>query len=458
MNTIRTISVSALASVFKGKVIAPDSPEYDVARVVVLGGIDAKPAIIVRVVDVSDVVKCIALASESGLPLAVRSGGHSGAGYSTVDGGIVLDVRDMKKMTVDVEHKTAWAESGLTAKEYSDIAATYNLATGFGDTGSVGISGITLGGGVGYFARTYGLTIDDVLAAEIVTADGHILQVDSTMHPDLFWAIRGGGGNFGVVTKFQYRLHPVSSIMGGMMAFPATEELIVKFVRFASQAPEEFNAICNIMTAPPMPFLPKEYHGKPIILMLLAYIGEGPSATKTISDLKTMATPLADMVRIMKYPELYPPEDPQYHPIASARTMFLDYVDMQVASTMLDRIKKSTATMAAAQLRVLGGAMARVPVDATAFAHRQSHIMVNLAAVYQVVKDKSFHDAWVNEFMGALRQKDQGAYVNFLADEGLDRVKAAYPEKTWSRLCEIKTRYDPENLFCRNQNIVPKLT
>src|SRR3990172_2240092 len=223
---LATKTVAGLRAVLKGRVIAPDDAGYDEARTIFYGGIDRRPALIVRTADSTDVGHVISLARETGLELAVRSGGHSNAGHSTTDGGIVLDLRDMKALAIDVDGRTAWAETGLTAGEYTAAAGAYGLATGFGDTGSVGIGGITLGGGVGYLVRKHGLTIDDLLAAEVVTADGQLLRANSESHPDLFWAIRGGGGNFGVATRFQFRLHDVYTIRGGMLILPATPDVI----------------------------------------------------------------------------------------------------------------------------------------------------------------------------------------------------------------------------------------
>jgi FAD/FMN-containing dehydrogenase len=207
-------------------VIAPDDPSYDQARAVFYGKFDRRPAVIVRAADASEVAQVVALARETGLELAVRSGGHSLAGHGVSEGGIVLDLSAMRALDIDAEGRTAWAQTGLTAGQYTTAAGAYGLATGFGDTGSVGIGGITLGGGVGYLVRKHGLTIDQLLAAELVTADGRLLRVDAETHPELFWAIRGGGGNFGVATRFQFRLHPVDTIVGGMLVLPATPEVI----------------------------------------------------------------------------------------------------------------------------------------------------------------------------------------------------------------------------------------
>jgi FAD/FMN-containing dehydrogenase len=370
-------------------------------------------------------------------------------------GGIVLDVSGMKALDIDVEGRTAWAETGLTATELTTALGEQGLALGFGDTGSVGIGGITLGGGVGYLVRKFGLTIDDLLAAEIVTADGRLLHVDAETHPDLFWAIRGGGGNFGVATRFRYRLHPLDGIVGGMLILPATPDVVAGFIAEAVAAPDELSTIANVMPCPPMPFVPEERHGELVVLALLAYAGDAAAGERAIAPLRALADPIADLVRPMPYPEIYPPDDPDYHPMAVSRTMFLDRIDRDVARLIVDRLEASDASMRVAQLRVLGGAMARIPADATAFAHRTSRIMVNLAAFYDGPDDKLVREAWVAEFVAVLEQEDRGAYVNFLGDEGDERIRAAYPGSTWDRLAAVKARYDPTNLFRLNQNVPP---
>ena len=438
-----------------GQVIRPGDPDYDKARTVFLGGVDRRPAVIVLVANDGDVSRVVTLARETGMELAVRSGGHSGAAHSTNDGGIVLDLRNMKGLEFDNDKRTAWAETGMTAAEFTTAADAHDRAVGFGDTGSVGIGGITLGGGVGFLVRKYGLTIDALEAADIVTADGEKLRVDAETHPDLFWAIRGGGGNFGVATRFQYRLHPVSEIVGGMMMLPATPDVIHSFIKLAEEAPEELTTIANVMPAPPMPMVPEEHHGKLVIFAMMCFAGAAEAGERAIAPFRALATPLMDMVKPGRYPNMYMPDDESYHPVATSRTMFIDSVDRRVAETIVEHLGATDAPMRVAQIRVLGGAMARVPVEATAFAHRRSRIMVNCAAVYERPDQTAKYAPWVTGFAAALKQSDKGAYVNFVNDEGAARVRDAYPGKTWDRLTEIKRRYDPTNLFHLNQNIPP---
>jgi FAD/FMN-containing dehydrogenase len=450
-----TISIDKLRTDVEGRVIDPDDPGYDEARAVFYGGIDKRPAVIVRVANDTDVARVIGLARETGLELAVRSGGHSIPGHSVSEGGIVLDLADMRAIDVDPHARTLWVETGFTAVEVANAVAAHDLAIGFGDTGSVGIGGITLGGGVGYLARKFGLTIDDLLAADVVTADGELRRVDAETEPDLFWAIRGGGGNFGVATRFHFRLHELPGVVGGMLFLPATTDTISGFVEAAEAAPEELSTIANVMPAPPMPFVPEEHHGKPVIFGLICYAGDAGGGERALAPFRELAEPIADMVKPIPYPEIYPPEEEGYHPIATAHTMFMDSVGVREAETILEHLATSTAMMRVAQLRVLGGAVARVPNDATAYAHRESEMMVNVAALYERAEQADEHAPWVRGFAAALRQSDDGAYVNFLADEGEERIRAAYPGGTLDRLRRIKARYDPDNLFHLNQNIPP---
>jgi FAD/FMN-containing dehydrogenase len=447
--------VRRLRAAVDGRIITPGNAAYDQARTVFYGGFDRRPAVIVRPTDASDVSQVVSLARETGLELAVRSGGHSLAGHSTTNGGIVLDLADMNALEIDPEQRTAWAQTGLTAGAYTTAASAYGLATGFGDTGSVGISGITLGGGIGYLVRKHGLTIDSLLAAELVTADGQVLHVDTDTYPELFWAIRGGGGNFGVATRFQFRLHEVATIVGGLLLLPATPEVIAGFIALADAAPEELSTIANIMPAPPLPFVPTEQHGRLVIMATLAYAGDVEAGQRAVAPFRTLATPIADLVRPMPYQQIYPPEQEDYHPTAVSRTTFVDGVDRDAAEAIVEHLQASTAPLSVAQLRVLGEAMARVPAEATAFAHRASRLMVSVAAFYDGLADKAVREAWVDRFAAAFQDGDARAYVNFLADEGQARIRQAYPGSTWERLAAIKGRYDPTNLFHLNQNIPP---
>jgi FAD/FMN-containing dehydrogenase len=449
------ISTPQLQADLDGRVMAPGEPGYDEGRTVFYGGFDRRPAAIVRAANAEDVSRVISLARETGVELAIRSGGHSIPGHSTTEAGIVLDLRDLNELEIDVEGRAAWVGGGVTTGRYTDAAAEHGLATPFGDTGSVGISGLTLGGGVGYLVRKLGLTVDSLLAADVVTADGELLRTDSDSHPDLFWALRGGGGNFGVVTRLQLRLHELDGVVGGMLILPATAETIQGFIAEAEAAPEELSTIAAVMPAPPMPFLPAEQHGRLIVFAVLVYAGEVEAGERAMAPFRALAEPIADMLGPKRYPEIFVPGEEGFHPVGSVRTMYVDTVDRSAAETIVEQLQASTAMMAAVQLRVLGGAAARVADDATAYAHRQSPIMVNVAALFGSPDEAPVHEPWVVGLADALRQDDQGAYVNFLDNEGEERIRAAFPGKTWDRLVAVKRRYDPTNLFRLNQNIPP---
>ena len=448
-------SVPDLRADLRGNVITPDDEAYDGARTLFYGGMDRHPALIAEVADRADVARVVSLAREIDAPLAVRSGGHSIAGHSVIDDAIVVDLSPMRALDIDVEGRTAWAETGLTAGGFTARAAEHGLATGFGDTGSVGIGGITLGGGIGFLARKYGLTIDDLLAAEVVTAGGDVLEVSEESHPDLFWAIRGGGGNFGVATRFRFRLHDVGTILGGMLILPATPETIAGFLEEADRAPDELTTIANVMTAPPMPFVPEEYHGKPILLGLITFAGDPGSGAAAVAPLRDLAEPIADMVRPMSYPEMYMPDEEGFHPVGVVRNMFVDELGHADGEAILDALGSSTAMMSAGQIRVLGGAVSRVPDEATAYAHRTRRMMINVAALFETPEEAGSHEDWVEDLASTLRGDSRGAYVNFLGDEGEERIRDAYPGGTWDRLRAIKARYDPSNLFRHDQNIPP---
>jgi FAD/FMN-containing dehydrogenase len=252
--------IAARRGLIAGRTIEPGDPDYDEARTVMYAGHDRRPAAIVRVANVADVQAVVNAARDLGVELAIRSGAHSAKGDSTTEGGLVLDLHDLRRLDIDAAAKTAWAETGLTAGDVSKATSEHGLAIGFGDTGSVGIGGITTGGGVGYLVRKHGLTIDNVLAADVVTADGNLVRADATTNPDLFWAILGAGANFGVVTRFQYRLVDLPQIVGGMMILPASAEIIDRYVELAEAAPEELSSIGNVMNCPPMPFVDAAWH------------------------------------------------------------------------------------------------------------------------------------------------------------------------------------------------------
>jgi FAD/FMN-containing dehydrogenase len=425
-----------------GDVLGPEDAGYDDSRRVFLPSVERHPAAVVLPVDAEDVAHVVSLAAENGIELAVRGGGHSNAGHGTTDGGILLDLADLGALKIDADARVAHAAGGLTSGAVTEAAAPQGLAVGFGDTPSVGIGGLTLGGGAGYLVRKHGLTIDHLLAAEVVTADGEVLEVDERTHADLFWALRGGGGNFGVATRLRFRLHRIDQVVGGMLVLPASAEVIAGLVDAAAAAPEELSVIANVGKAEP--------HGTPVVQASMVFAGDPEAAARALEPIRALAPPLADRVRPIRYHELY---DAPGHPRPGfdAGTNLL--VDSVAPDAILEHLETATARVAYVQLRVLGGAMARVPGDATAFAHRGAKLMVNLAAMSAT--PETADEDWVRGLATALADGGSAAYAGFLGDEGDEGLRRAYPPATLARLADVKRRYDPDNVFRRNLNVAP---
>lgn len=447
-------TIDRIRASLDGRVVVPADSDYEERRELFYRGFDQRPAGIAYPEGAGDVAAAIRLAADSGLEVAVRSGGHGMAGHALTEGGIVIDLSGLRDLVIDPESQTAWAGAGLTTGEYTAATAEYGLATGFGDTPSVGIGGITLGGGIGFLVRKHGLTIDSLLGAEVVTADGRLVHTDAESHPDLFWAIRGGGGNFGVVTRFRFRLVEVDRIAGGLLALPATPEVVAGFVAEAGAAPEELSTIANVMVAPPLPFLPPHLVGQTALVALIAYAGDPEAGMRATDRFRALAEPLADMVAPVRYRELFEGEEADFHPLAVGENLFVDGIGTTHAGAILDGLETSTAMLRAVQLRVLGGAMARVAPDATAFAHRDRSIMANVAAMYLEPEERDEHADWARRLAASLRSGDDAAYIGFL-DDRPENPRRAYPTATWARLQDVKRRYDPENLLHRNQNVPP---
>ncbi|CAN7695082.1 FAD-binding oxidoreductase [Devosia sp. Root413D1] len=449
--------IDMLASSLRGRVVTRRDAAYDEVRTVALGNFDRRPAAVIRVANVSDVAAVINFARATDLELAVRSGGHSVGGHSGTEGGLVIDLRDLNGIEIDGETSTVWAGTGLSSGEVTRAVEQHGLIVGFGDSGTVGIGGLTLGGGIGYMVRQHGLTIDSLLAAELVTAAGDILVADADNHPDLFWALRGGGGNFGVVTRLKFKLNPLPSFVGGPLVLPATAENIAKFAALADAAPDALSTIAMVMPIPPVPFVPAEFHGRLALIGMMAFSGTPDAATQALAPFRAIATPIADLVGPAPYSAMYamdPP--PEMRPAVSCRSRFVDRFSVEAAAKMLAALEACPSPMKMGQIRVLGGAYSRVATDATAFAHRQGKIMVAFLAMYEGGADVIAHfDRWATEAVTSVSEKNAVAYVNFLGIEGGEGLRAAYPGSTWDRLRQVKAKYDPENLFRLNQNIPP---
>ena len=447
--------LDALRGAIRGRLVRPTDPAYADEHLVWNAAHQGRPLVIVRAADAGDVATAVGFARRNDLEIAVRSGGHSLAGFGSGDGVLVIDTRDLRGLHVDLERGVAWAGAGLTAGEVTAALAEHGMAIPFGDTGTVGIAGLTLGGGIGWLARKYGLAIDSLLAAEIVTADGQVLTASAEEHPDLFWALRGGGGNFGVVTRFSYRLSPVGEVLGGALFLPPTRDVLRSLGPLAMSAPEELTTIGFLMPIPPVPFVPEEHHGRMSLVLMFVYAGDPAEGQAAIAPFTSVAEPYGVAALPMPYPGIYEftKEGGERGP-STTRSVFLDVLD----DASVDAILAALGTApegAMIQLRTFGGAMGRVAADATAFAHRSAAAQVTIINGFPTPESVEPATDWNRALFAALEPRASGVYVNFLEDEGDARVRSAYPGATYERLAEVKRRYDPANVFHRNQNVRP---
>jgi len=447
--------LATFAAGLRGGAIMPGDPAYEQARRVANAAIDRRPAAIVRPVDSAEVARTVAFARDAGIPLAVRAGGHSAAGHGVADGAVVLDLSAMKAITVDPVRRVATAEGGALAGELVKATFAHGLTVPLGDTATVGLGGLTLGGGLGWLARKRGLTIDHLLAVELVTADGRVLRASADEHPDLFWALRGGGGNFGVVTRFEYLAQPIGTVLGGFLVLPGTRDVLRGHVPIAASAPDELSTIAMLMAAPPLPFVPAEHHGSLAFLVGFIHDGDLEAGQAAIAPYRALAAPLGEAAGPMPYPAIYELGGPEGPMASITRSLFLPALDDAAVDTILDFMGRRSSPMAMVQVRVLGGAVARVPAEATAFAFRDRQVMVTIITPFLDPAEAPVHAAWTQAFFEALRPAAVGVYSNFLDDEGPARVREAYPGLTYRKLASVKARFDPANLFRSNQNIPP---
>lgn len=445
--------LEALRGAIRGRLVRPTDPTYADDHLIWNAAHQGRPLAIVRAADAGDVATAIGFARRNDLEIAVRSGGHSLAGHGTGDDVLVIDTRDMRGLHVDLAGGIVWAAAGLSAGEVTASLAEHGMAVPFGDTETVGIAGLTLGGGIGWLARKHGLAIDSLVAVELVTASGEVLAASADEHPDLFWALRGGGGNFGVVTRFCYRLSAVGEVLGGALFLPLTRDVLRSLAPLAMSAPEELTTIGFIMPVPPVPFVPEEHHGTPSLVLMFVYAGDPSEGQAAIAPFIAVAKPYGVAALPMPYPGIYEftREAGERHP-STTRSLFFDAMPDAVIDMLLSALNDAPApTMV--QLRVFGGAMGRVPVEATAFAHRGAAAQVTIINPFPTPESVEPATAWNRALFGALEPMSSGVYVNFLEDEGDARVRAAYPGSTYERLAAVKRRYDPANVFHRNQNV-----
>jgi FAD/FMN-containing dehydrogenase len=457
-----TTDLASLRESVHGAVIGPDDEGYDEARSIWNGMIDRHPACIARCTGVADVAAAVRFARERELLVAVRAGGHGVAGHAICDGGLVIDLSPMKGIRVDPQARTARAEAGVLWGELDRETQLHGLATVGGIVTHTGIAGLTLGGGLGWLMRKHGATVDNLVSVDLVTADGELLTAGEDEHPDLFWGVRGGGGNFGVVTSFEYRLHRVGPIvLAGPVFHPLEDarEVLAFYREFIATAPDELTTIFELGVAPPAPFLPEDVHGKPIVMVGACYAGAPEDGIEVVRPLKELGNPIVDLLE----PKLYTALQSMFDPAVPHgwhrywKSVELPPLTDEAIDTLVEHASAQTSPKSYCIVFQLGGALALAREDESAFTQRDSAHNVNINAVWtEDDLEGERHVAWAREFFSAMQpHAGEHVYVNVLGDEGADRVRQAYGARQYERLAALKRTYDPANFFRMNQNISP---
>jgi FAD/FMN-containing dehydrogenase len=452
-------TLEELRSRVQGQTIVPGDAAYEEARKVYNGMIDRRPAVVVRCTDAADVMATVQFAAEAGKDLSVRGGSHSVPGFGTNDGGVVIDLATMNGVRVDPHARTARAEGGCTWGGFNHATYAFGMATTGGIIASTGIAGLTLGGGIGYLTRAFGLSCDNLISADVVTADGRFLVASKREYEDLFWALQGGGGNFGVVTSFQYQLHPVKDIVAGLFFFPLDRSRdVLEFYReYIQKAPEELGMFPAFQIAPPLPFIPPADHGKTFCILVCCWAGRPEDAEKIFAPIRKVGPIAAEMVSPMPYPTLNGLFDPllpaglQHYWKAAFAT---DLTDGAIKAH-LEYGPKVPVVNSTMHIYPINGAAGRVASDATAFAYRDAKFATVIAGMWPDPADNEKNTKWVKDYYKALQpHSSSGGYVNFMAGDDQGRVRDNY-KGNYDRLVTIKRKYDPGNLFHMNQNIKP---
>lgn len=455
-------AIDGLRARFAGRLILGTDPEYDQARRVWNGMIDKRPALVARCASADDVVAAVTFGREHDLAVAVRGGGHSAAGKGTCDGGIVIDLSLMNEVTVDAGTQTARAQGGATWATFDAATQAVGLATPGGVVSTTGIGGLTLGGGYGWLARRYGLACDNLLAVELVTADGGRVTCNQTVNAELFWALRGGGGNFGVATSLTYRLHPVGpQVLGGLIGWPLDQAAdVLAFHREQTrQAPAELGIEIALLTTPPLPFIPDHLHFQPGIAASFCWSGEIDEGREVIRPWLEFGPPPIRMVQPMPYTSMQSQLDPLFPPGRHVywKSGYLSELTDDAINAAVSLAARVRSPFSLGYFVLWGGAVASVDPDGTAFGERGGRFLYNASSTWEDPTEADANVAWAREFHDAMQPSATGGvYVNFLSgDEGSDRVKAAYGAVKFDRLATLKATYDPDNLFSLNQNINP---
>lgn len=453
-------TIQELRESIRGEVITPADARYDETRAVWNGMIDKRPALIVRCSGVADVLAAVQFARSQDLELAVRGGGHSLPGFSTSDGGMVVDLSPMKGIRVDPDAHLVVAQGGVTWRELDHETQAFGLALTGGLVSSTGIAGFALGGGIGWLMRKHGLTCDNLVAADLVTADGRLVRASERENPELYWGLRGGGGNFGIVTSFEFRLHRVGpTILAGPIFFPGDQatQILRGYREYTANLPDEMTTLVNLTTAPPVPFLPADVHGKKVVAVVGVYAGSPDEGRKLAAPLRQLGTPITDLLGPMPYTMMQSLLDGLFTP--GARNYFkagyLGGLSDEAIDTLVRFHGPSISPSSEIHIHHLGGAVARVPDDATAFGQRGAPYLLNIVARWTDPGTDDAQIAWARDLYAAVEPfSTGGTYVNFLS-AGDDRVAAAYGPDNYERLARLKETWDPTNVFRLNQNIRP---
>ncbi len=453
-------AIATLKSALNGTLLTPTDTGYDDARAIWNGMIDKRPALIVRCASTDDVVHAVNFARDNGIVLAVRGAGHHIAGSSLCDDGLVVDLSQMKKVTVDAAAKRATAEGGATLGDLDAATAAHGLATPTGINSTTGVAGLTLGGGFGWLSRKYGMTIDNLESAEVVTAKGEVVCASATENAELFWGLRGGGGNFGVVTRFEYRLHAVGpDLLSGLIVYPFAEAKTVlqRHRDFVATAPDELSVWTVLRKAPPLPFLPAEVHGKEVVILALCYAGDPQDGAKLIEPLRTFGTPVGEHVGVQPFAAWQQAFDPLLTP--GARNYWKSHNFTTLSDELFDVVIEYVGTLPSPQCEIffagLGGATKRPAPGATAYPHRATEFVMNVHGRWDDAADDKRCIEWSRAYFEATKPfASAGAYVNFMTEDEGDRVRSAYGSN-YDRLVRVKREYDPENLFRTNWNVKP---
>jgi len=459
-NRIPHDAITALRSKLRGTAALPGEDGYDTARTIWNAMIDRRPALVVRCQDAADVIEAVRFAREEKLLLSIRSGGHNIAGSAVCDDGLLIDLSSMKSVRVDPKSATARVEPGATLADFDKEAQAFGLATPLGINSTTGVAGLTLGGGFGWTTRKFGLTVDNLISADVVTADAKLVHTSQKENQDLFWALRGGGGNFGIVTSFEFKLHPLGpEVLSGLIVHPLEKagQLLPEFRRIAKEAPDELTVWVVMRKAPPLPFLPPEWHGKEVLIFAACYSGDMQEGEKVLKPLRALGRPIADVISPHRFTDWQAAFDPLLTPGARNYWKSHDFSDLpdEAIKLIVDAVRTLPSPECEVFIAHVGGAMARVAPSATPWPNRDAHFIMNVHTRWRDKAQDAGCVSWTRQLFDAAAPFASGSvYVNFMPDDEKDRIGQAYGTN-YGRLSEIKRRYDPDNLFRMNQNIQP---